>query len=57
MKVGDTVKTVDFYIDEDDDPDDYRWWKRFKIACISILLAESFLIWFRYYIELRWSRP
>lgn len=23
MKVGDTVKTVDFYIDEDDDPDDF----------------------------------
>ena len=39
------------------DPDDKRWWRRFKIACISILLAESFLIWFRYYIELHWSRP
>lgn len=23
MKVGDTVKTVDFYIDEDDDEDDF----------------------------------
>lgn len=39
------------------DPDDKQWWKRFKIACISILLAEPLLIWFRYYIELRWSRP
>lgn len=39
------------------DPDDKRWWRRFKITCMSILLAEPLLIWFRYYVELRWSRP